>query len=123
MSVMLVRLSDCEFFYIYIFDLVFGYNPFIWKILLGKLCFSLFPLFSPATVGGWWCKGVVGGLGLICTHAFATRCVSVCAFQTRGWVHGVYPLHVAWELYRVLLVTTFDYLLSPMGKMRDKDFG
>ena len=83
MSVMLVRLSDCEFFYIYIFDLVFGYNPFIWKILLGKLCFSLFPLFSPATVCGWWCKGVVGGLGLICTHAFATCCVSVCAFQTR----------------------------------------
>ena len=57
------------YIYIYIFDLVFGYNPFIWKILLGKLCFSLIPLFSPATVGGWWCKGVVGGMGLICTHS------------------------------------------------------
>ena len=68
--------------------------------------------------GGWW-----DGFDLHARVRDVLRYNSVCAFQTRGWVHGVYPLHVAWELYRVLLVTTFDYLLSPMGKMRDKDFG
>ena len=26
------------------------------------------------------------------SYAFATCCVSVCALQTRGWVHCVYPL-------------------------------
>ena len=63
MSVMLVRLSDCEFFYIYIyiFDLVFGYNPFIWKILLGKLCFPSFPFSLPPQFVDGGAKGWLVG--------------------------------------------------------------
>ena len=76
MSVMSVQLSDCEFFEIYLI-LSFEYSPFIWRILLGNLYFPL-PLFSPATVRGWWCKGVVGGVGLICTHR------AVPSFQALG---------------------------------------
>ena len=88
---------------------LFGHIPFIWKSHFGEP-FIFFPPFSilPQSVdggerGGWWDSG------LICTHAFATCCVSVCAFQTR--VLGTLCVPFSGEMRAMLSFADVNFLL------------
>ena len=65
---------------------------------------------------------MVGGMGLICTHAFATCCVSVCALQTRVLGTLCVPFSEGARALRISTPMSFCLPVFSTGKKIYKGF-